>query len=233
FEKKKSRKIMFWTVSLLAFFNVLYLVQGKTGQFISIILFLYFLSMVGSKKQIISIMVLFIILGGIMISASNSSSNRVIHAANEIKAWEYGQPAKANSSSGLRLEWYINTAKLIIENPIFGTGTGSFETAYNRFITNTEMNRTDNPHNDFLMTAVQFGGVGLLVFLGFFGVQWVQAGRSDDMRQTFLCRGFVLTILCACMFASPIQDSAEGWFFAYMSVALFSSIKSSPLLKKA
>ncbi|MCG8564213.1 MAG: O-antigen ligase family protein, partial [Desulfobacterales bacterium] len=124
YEEKKVRKIVLWGISLLAFFNILYLVQGKTGQVIAIVLLLYFLSMFGSKKQIVSILVLFGVLWGLMISTSDTRFNRIVIAANEIKAWEYGQPASTNSSSGLRLEWYINTAKLIIENPIFGTGTG-------------------------------------------------------------------------------------------------------------
>lgn len=223
FEKKWKNKILFWALSFLAFFNVLYLVQGKTGKVIAIVLFFYFLSIMGRKKQIVLVLTFLLGLGSIWMAMPKSDYNRVRIAADEIKAWKYGTPADSRSSSGLRLEWYTNTVKLIAKNPMIGTGTGSFQQVYNEFIKTTQMSRTDNPHNDFLMTAVQFGTIGLIIFICFFGVQWIQAGCSGNLEHALISRGFILVMLSACMFSSPIQDSAEGWFFAYMSVALFSS----------
>lgn len=155
---------------------------------------------------------------------SNSFFLRAKTVIEEIKAWEYGKPAYTDSSSGLRLEFYINTLKIIKENPIFGTGTGGFEKAYRVSTKNNGMNPTDNPHNEYLMITAQFGFVGLAMLLGFFMVQWRTAGVFEDSMQTIMARGFVLTILCAAMVSSPLIDHAEGWFFALMSACLFSGM---------
>jgi O-antigen ligase len=122
------------------------------------------------------------------------------------------------------LDFYVNSLKIIKENPVIGTGTGSFKDTYNRFVAKTEMKPTSNPHNEYLMITVQFGLVGLLVLLGFFWIQWYNAGFLKDRQQTILSRGFVLTIVFACIFASSLQDNADGWFFAFMSGLLFAGL---------
>jgi hypothetical protein len=71
------------------------------------------------------------------------------------------------------------------------------------------------------MAGAQFGLVGILVLLSFFLTQWCYAGLLQKKKRILLARGFVLTIITACMVASPLKDSAEGWFFALMSATLF------------
>jgi hypothetical protein len=71
------------------------------------------------------------------------------------------------------------------------------------------------------MAGAQFGVVGILVLLSFFVTQWCYAGLLQKKKRILLARGFVLTIITACMVSSPLKDSAEGWFFALMSATLF------------
>jgi O-antigen ligase len=117
--------------------------------------------------------------------------------------------------------------KLIRENPFIGTGTGSFEAVYSRWVSHTQMIPTDNPHNEYLMISVQFGIAGLLLLLGFFAIQWRHAGFFQEPVPRTMARGFVLLMLVACLTASPLQDSAEGWFFVFMSALLFTE-RSAP-----
>lgn len=140
----------------------------------------------------------------------------------EIKAWNYGE--FATTSSGKRLEFYLNSLKIIKKNPFLGTGTGSFKKSYYEITEQTGLNKTDNCHNDYLIIIVQFGIVGFLALLGFFITQWRYAVFLKEKAGTLLSRGFVLTILCSCIVSSPLIDSAEGWFFAFMSTFFFSSL---------
>ena len=39
-----------------------------------------------------------------------------------------------------------------------------------------------------------------------------------------IARGFVLTMIFACMVTSALVDHAEGWFFASMSAFLFAGL---------
>jgi O-antigen ligase len=186
----------------------------------------FFLSWDRNKSLIAAGSVLLILVGFAWMNPSNSIFLRSQRMMEEIKAWEYGKKASSHSSSGLRLEFYTNTVKIIKENPVWGTGTGGFENAYKQLTEKTGMNPTDNPHNEYLMMTAQFGFAGLAALLGFFLAQWRSAGFLGSPGQTVSARGFVLTIVFAAMVSSPLQDNAEGWFFALMSAHLFAGSAS-------
>jgi O-antigen ligase len=220
--KEYGQRILWAGFSLLALVNVLFMVGGMTGHLVAGVLFLYFfLSWDRTKSLIAAGSVLLILAGFAWMNPSNSIFLRSQRMMEEIKAWEYGKKASNLSSSGLRLEFYTNTVKIIKENPVWGTGTGGFENAYKQLTEKTGMNPTDNPHNEYLMMTAQFGFAGLAAFLGFFLAQWRSAGFLGNSGQTPAARGFVLTIIVAAMVSSPLQDNAEGWFFALMSAHLF------------
>lgn len=220
--KGYGQRILWAVFSLLALVNVFFMVGGMTGHLVAGVLFLYFFLSWGRTKSLIAAgSVLLILVGFAWINPSNSIFLRSQRMMEEIKAWEYGKKASGQSSSGLRLEFYTNTVKIIKENPVWGTGTGGFENAYQQLTEKTGMNPTDNPHNEYLMMTAQFGFAGLAALLGFFLAQWRSAGFLGSPGQTVAARGFVLTIVFAAMVSSPLQDNAEGWFFALMSAHLF------------
>jgi O-antigen ligase len=208
--------------SLVAMFNVLFMVAGRTGHVIVLVLAGYYFLTWDRTKSLMTGGVVLVLLGTFAwINPTNPLFSRAQTVIDEVREWDYQKPAHRSSSSGLRLEWYLNSLKIIKQHPVFGTGTGSFTATYNELVKNTGMKTTDNPHNEYLMTAVQFGLAGLLVLLGFFAVQWRQTVFFKDRGQKLMARGFVLLMLIACMTASPLQDNAEGWFFVFMSGLFF------------
>lgn len=208
--------------SLLAMFNVIFMVAGRIGHVIVIVLAVYYFLTWDRTKSLMTGGVVLVLLGTFAwINPTNPLFSRAQTVIDEVREWDYQKPAHRSSSSGLRLEWYLNSLKIIKQHPVFGTGTGSFTATYNELVKNTGMKTTDNPHNEYLMTAVQFGLAGLLVLLGFFAVQWRQTVFFKDRGQKLMARGFVLLMLIACMTASPLQDNAEGWFFVFMSGLFF------------
>jgi O-antigen ligase len=218
------RKWLWAGFSLLAMFNVLFMVAGRTGHVIVLVLAgYYFLTWDRAKSLIFGTLIL--VSFGVFAwhNPSNILFTRAQEVIEDVKKWEYD----SYSSSGLRLEWFFNSLDIIEQNPVFGTGTGSFKTTYDRFVEKTEMKSTDNPHNEYLMTAVQFGIAGLLVLLGFFAMQWRQTFFFEDRLQQLMARGFVLLMLVSCMTASPLQDNAEGWFFVFMTGLLFAGVNNS------
>lgn len=221
--KTPKARILWAGFSCLAVINVLFMVEGRTGHLIILFLFMYFLGSWSSRKQVVASVVIIALSIGLVLWSypSNPLMTRARIAVEEIKAWHYGKPSKETSSSGLRLEFYTNSLKLIKNHPFIGTGTGSFKSSYAELIKGTGFNRTDNPHNEFLMAGVHFGLVGILMLLYFFITQWRYAAYLGKHEKRLLARGLVLTIIISCMVASPLQDSAESWFFALISAALF------------
>jgi len=215
-----------WAVfSCLALINVLFMVNGRTGHLIILVLLMYYFFSWGSRRKSIAAFFMTCLCIGLLswTYPSNSLSTRARAVVNEIKTWKYGEPQPMGSSSGLRLEFYTNSLKLIKKSPFIGTGTGSFQASYRELIKDTGFKQSDNPHNEFLMAGVQFGLMGILVLLSFFFTQWRSAASLQKDEGILLARGLILTIMTACMVASPLQDSAEGWFFALMSATLFAS----------
>lgn len=212
-----------WAIfSLTALCNVLFMVAGRTGHVVAAVLLMYYLLTWDRAKSLVAGVLVLLLLGTFAwIYPSNPLFKRARIAMEEVKEWQVAAPADITSSSGLRLEWMVNSLKLIRVNPFIGTGTGSFEAVYSRQVSQTQMLPTDNPHNEYLMISVQFGIAGLLLLLGFFAIQWRHAGFFHGPVPRTMARGFVLLMLVACLTASPLQDSAEGWFFVFMSALLF------------
>jgi O-antigen ligase len=198
------------------------MVQGRTGHLIVVALVLYYFVTWDRVKSLVTGVVILLAFGTFAwMNPSNPLFSRAQTAIDEVRNWSPDKPAQSTEAIGIRVEWFFNSMQIIRQNPVIGTGTGSFDTTYREFVKHTGMLSTDNPHNEYLMTTVQFGFVGLMVLFGFFAVQWYCAGRYVDFRQTIMARGFVLLMLIACMTASPLQDNAEGWFFVFMSGLFF------------
>jgi O-antigen ligase len=215
--------------SLLALFNVLFMVGGRTGHVIVIVLAVYYFLTWDWTKSLAALTLIVVVFGTFAWThPSNLLFSRARAVIIETKKWANQKPGDHQLTSiGLRLDWYLDSVKMIRQNPVFGTGTGSFKTTHGRFVENTGKKPTENPHNEYLMTGVQFGLVGLLMLLGFFAVQWRQTVFFRDRRQKLMARGLVLLMLIACLTTSPLQDNAEGWFFVFMSGFLFAGFNSS------
>lgn len=225
------QKGLWGTFSVLALFNVLFMVQGRTGHLIVIALVLYYFVTWDRAKSLVAGAVILLAFGAFAwMNPGNPFLSRAQTAIHEVRNWSPDKPAQDSEAIGIRIEWLFNSVQIIRQNPLIGTGTGSFETTYREFVKHTGMLSTDNPHNEYLMTTVQFGFAGLLALLGFFAVQWYCAGRCTDHGQTIMKRGFVLLMGIACMTASPLQDNAEGWFFVFISALLFADVCRRPPL---
>jgi len=142
-------------------------------------------------------------------------------AASQLEDWRVGEPSK--DSVGLRLEWYTTSLKLIREDPLIGSGTGSFPAAYARAVEGQSMAATENPHNEYFLIAVQIGLIGLASLVYLFYRQWQFAGRLVQPLYRDLGRGLVLMFVIGSLFNSLLLDHTEGLLFAWMSALVFAA----------
>jgi O-antigen ligase len=148
---------------LIAAFNILFLTTSRTGQ----ILFfaMLFTSLFIYNKKIGSLIgITILILGGILLpNISDNIKSRFSEMTNDIKQYDEGNYA---SSTGIRLEYHKNTLQLISESPLYGHGTGSFTSEYNRFLKKSDTIILPHPHNDYLLLTSETGMIGgLLLFV--------------------------------------------------------------------
>lgn len=233
FTKGRAMKALFALLAGLALFNVLFMVGGKTGYVVIAVLMVhYFIDWLKLGKGIAIASVVLVLLGAVafMFPASQLYT-RTASVFDQLSRWH---PEKADESSvGQRLEFYNNSLKIFRANPVLGVGTGNFATAYARTVEGTSMDRTANPHNEYLLTAVQLGLVGLAALLYMFFTQWRFGGKIDNPEERIMARGLVLAMVVGCLFNSLLTDYTEGLLYFWMSALLFAGVSNTICLKES
>ena len=218
-------RLAYAAAALLAAYNVLFMVGGRTGYVVLAVLLAYFCFRWRRWKGLVLALLVGISVAGVGYLASDTLRERVDLVIHETAAWQLGQGA--TSSSGLRMDYYNNSLRIIRDHPIFGVGTGGFEKAYAEKIQGTRMAPSNNPHNQYLLISVQLGIVGLGLMLYLFFQQWRSATRLPSVFEQELARGMLLTIMSGSLLNSLLLDHAEGLFFAWMSAVLFAGYRAA------
>ena len=209
-------------LALLAVGNVLFMVQGRTGYLILGALLLYFFASAWRWKGVVIALVLGLVLSAAAYYGSATFRTRIQTAAQEYSAWQPGK--RSETSVGERLDWYMNSLRIIREHPFLGVGTGGFTKAYTELVPNSKPEEARNPHNEYLLITAQLGLTGLALLLGLFLLQWRQAPRLPTLLETQLARGLVITMMTGCLFNSLLLDHTESLLYAWMSALLYSGL---------
>ncbi|MFM9835207.1 MAG: O-antigen ligase family protein [Methylophilaceae bacterium] len=212
------KKLIWVTLSVLAAINILFLVNGRTGQITMFALILWFTWETWRLKSL-KYWSLVLLLGiGIHFAFPDFPRSRLTETDQEMS-----QGSK--SSAGQRLEMYKNTLSLIQQHPFLGGGTGSLEAEYKILAENQHltMSKVTNPHNQYLLTAQELGIVGLICLLWMWYSHWSASYRLSNSQYGFALRGLVITITVGSLFNSLILDAAEGQFYCVLAGILLSA----------
>ncbi|MDM8569947.1 O-antigen ligase family protein, partial [Thiotrichales bacterium HSG1] len=200
-------KWLYNIIIVMAIYNILFMSAGRTGYLILLCLILVFFYQVFNLKGILIGGLVLLVVGGIVYNFSGILQNRIDRAITDIQSYQDGN---SNTSVGIRLEFYKNSLALILKQPILGSGTGSFSYEYNKL----HMKHVTNPHNDYLMIAVQWGMVGLGLFILLLYLMW-RTTYLLDVQISLMAQGLVVTIVIGCLVNSLWLDNTEGHIFAY------------------
>lgn len=209
-------KYFWWLVCAAAVINLVYIAPGRTGMFVFCCLTLLFLyQRLSFGKWLASLLIFAAVLAGAYHSSHNLSS-RVDEALQEIQRY---QPGHSKTSVGQRFDWWKTSFDLFKKQPLIGHGTGSYRILHKAATAGTDITPTDNPHNEFLFLAVQYGIIGLLLFLLIIGLQ-IYESRKAPVINRYLFQGVVLALLSGSLMNSLLFDSQQGHFYLFMSAAL-------------
>lgn len=218
--RDRPRRWLWAGIALLAMINILFLVNGRSGQVILpfiLLLFIYrslgWRIALGSTTLGAMLLATVLFLPGL---GERLEESRLLQIRQEIQSHVFG--GAEQTSSGLRLEFYRNALALIGERPLLGWGTGSFRNAYRQQAENNGYFQTNvpNPHNEYLLTAQQLGLVGLAALLLLGGLLW-RAARKIDPVDAGALQALVLTIGIGSLFNSLLLDAGEGKFFCLLA----------------
>ena len=217
-------RALLWLVSVLAAVNVLFMVQGRTGYVVLAVLALYLGYRLRGPRGLALAAAATLAVTCILALVPGTFHDRVQRLLDEYRAWRPGEASQ--TSTGLRLEFYRNTAAIIRDRPLLGVGTGGFPRAYADRLQDADAARTRNPHNEYLHIAAQTGLAGLAAMLWLFFVQWRSAPRLAAPQDCHIARALVLTIAVGCLFNSFLLDHTEGLLYAWLSAVLYGGLPS-------
>lgn len=208
-----------WLFAGLAAFNVLFMVWGRTGQLALLALALYYLVRAyGPRGVAAAALVGAAIAVTAYVVPSSSLHVRALATFHEFRDWRAGAPDRLANS---RLEAWSNSLRVIRDHPFVGVGTGGFAAAYAAQVRGTSMPPLEQPENQYVLTTVQFGVLGLAALLALFALQWGVAGRLGDRTQTDLARGLVIAMVLGCFFNSFLRDHAHAYFYVWLTGLLY------------
>jgi O-antigen ligase len=210
-------------VALLALVNVLFVLQGRTGQVVAIA---YIVGYVVAQFTIfkrptnrtrwitatVSVAVC-LCLAAYFLTSKNS---RFAETTTEISQFEVDN---VGTSSGIRLEFYRRSLELILHKPVAGYGVGSVRTEFEVFAKNSTGGRAamaGNPHNEFLLMGVQIGLIGVALFIWLLYAVYRDGKKLDTLERTAVY-GYLFAFVLGCFANSMLLNFTEGSLFIFLT----------------
>ena len=225
-EERLPYRVLFVVLALVAVKNVLFVSVSRTAYIVLVLLSLYFFFVSFRGRNLwIGILLLAAALAAAY-AGSPVLKERVDKVATEISEWRASGPSEG--SVGLRLEWYRTSLSIVRDHPVLGAGTGSPPRVYAERAGGQTTRATTNPHNEYLLIAVQTGLAGLALLLHLFWQQVRLSARLASPVEVHLARGLVIMIAVGCLFNSLLLDHTEGLLYAWFTGLLYGGLKSQP-----
>ena len=145
--------------------NVFVVLTGRSGYLFLIVVMASCAYMQTPSKRFVSAGLVCLVIM-IALSLFQNPRERVIQAFDEVS--ESQSPDTELTSLGVRVVMWTNTIQLISDKPVLGSGAGSFPNDYSKLVVNDNSWRgavVDDPHQQYLHIAAEYGLVGLMIFL--------------------------------------------------------------------
>lgn len=199
----------------------LFITMGRAGHVVFFVLMLLLLFQYFHRNMLKAVLLALVLLPLVFTVAYRISpvfQARVDLVQQEIRTFDQNP----DTSVGQRLVFWKNSWRIIRQSPWLGVGTGGFVAAYAQMHHQwtPEMTSTDDPHNQYLFSAVQQGVLGLLALLGLFVVQIYRAWQSTDGWER-IRMAFPLFFLVIMTTASYLNVYGSGFLFSLFSAVLF------------
>ena len=208
-------KWIIYTSVFLFLTNVLFLANSRTGYILaiaSVTLAIYYLP--PFKFKWAALMMAPCLLITLLLLGSQQFSDRVNQVVHEVQSTE--QPENVKTSSGWRLNAWQRSIEAFYDRPILGHGLGSWTYAAKKAEGDKgndvfgKGNRS-NPHQEYLLWAVEFGLVGILLKIILIYSVFVSS-KSNIPQYRNATNATLLCIVLAGLFNSVIFDDLIGDF---------------------
>lgn len=212
----KKIKYSFYLLILLAAIDILYLVQGRAGQILFVIMLMMVFLLWSIRKGIIACIIISL-MSLFVLQTSSAVKCGVDRLQSDVAHYDVGQ---SNSSIGERLEFHAYTLKLIKEHPILGYGTGSFHYEYQKYTGFSGVRATRHPHNDYYWIWVELGITGVIMLLLILASGLYYAYKLKSVEGKFAIIILLSYAICALQGGAFTDNISSAAFIVIMAILL-------------
>jgi len=202
-------------ILLLTVLNVFFVMTGRSG----FLVMLLFISMAVwwqlPRKWRWLVLALPFALGAFMMLVSPRFQTKTTEVFQGVLSYQQGS---IETSQAQRLDYWHRSLLAMKESPLLGHGVGSWRLNYHR-LGGMQVAAPSNPHQQYLLWAVESGAVGLFLFLGILVVQLKGAYALPlNAKQTLL----TVTAIAAVMglMNCPYFGAGMGECLVYLAASL-------------
>jgi O-antigen ligase len=124
---------------------------------------------------------------------------------------------KEENSLGFRIDAWQKSVQAVAEKPIVGHGVGAWPQAY--VAQGGTISKATDPHQQFLLWAVECGGVGVALFVGFLALLWRNAQNLPGAARWGLRSVLAIEVLTG-LANSTLLGAGIGEFFLLLWAGL-------------
>lgn len=213
-------KVCLWIIMLLTLVNVLFIMTGRTGFLVMLLLISMVVFWQVPKRIRWGIWALPLLLGMSLYAISPRFQTRTMEIKHDISLYQQG---KADTSQGERLDYWYRSLLAMTEKPILGHGVGSWKANYVR-LGGYQKDPPSNPHQQYFLWSVEAGAIGLLMMLGIFFSLYRDALNLPVMASRALICTTSIAALMGLM-NCPFYGVGMGEFFLVMMGGLLAFLK--------
>ena len=216
---QKWRQAIVTIALVLTIANVFFVMTGRTGYLVMMLAISLAIFWLLPKKFRPAAVLLPIV----MTLALGLVSTRFQTKMAEIKrdVFEY-QKGNFDTSQAQRLDYWAKSLQAVQDKPLIGHGVGSWRVNYIRFGGADKVNPPSNPHQQFLLWAVEGGLIGLAFLFAIFAMIYRDSHRLDPSAQQALRATLAITILMG-MMNCPLFGAGMGEFILLTMGALLAT----------
>ncbi|MBN2475005.1 MAG: O-antigen ligase family protein [Pirellulales bacterium] len=213
-------------VILIAGYNILFMVDGRTGYLILFALICLVLFQKKGIRGLAAAGALILGLSAVAYTCSSEFRTRVDLAVGEARDYYLEGRNTLDSSIGQRLAFYKASLDVAAKSPLIGAGTGSFRNEYEQRTTVRRDPPVCYPHSEYFSALVQTGLIGLGVFLYWLYVQWTCCKRALPHLAP-LAQALIVTFAVGSLVNSFMTHTAIGFLYCYFLGLCFADMRTS------
>ncbi len=208
------------TATSVSLVTVFFIFGGRTGYLVAVAVVSLAVMWELPKRARIGVLLLpFVLLVAAALISPNAKT-RLLQVKQEVLIFnsDKGEDVvRSGSSSGIRLHLWNRAVQSISENPLKGSGVGSWSNEFNRIESgqpagNEKIAELGNPHQEYLLWGVQLGLPGVLLFMALLSAIFRDTWRLDKAVARS-AQSVLAALAVSCLFNSTLYDALIGDFF--------------------